>query len=174
HIQARPLRYYPASLTVMPGETVLFKVTNDATTFHEFVLGDQKAQTDYQKVMDGMGTAPMAMPDRSNILNLNAGVTKQLAWTFPNASNLTVLYGSHEPGDYSGGLQGTITVTPNAATTPTSMADTSTSMGTGGTSTTMGGTSTTMGGTPTTMGDMTSTTMNMGSMPMGTTTTVKP
>lgn len=153
HITAA-LTYDPVALSVMPGETVTFKATNDTSGIHEFVLGDQKTQDDYEHLMSTMGNAPMTMPDRSNILDIPAGATKQLTWTFPSVTGAMVFYASHQPGDQAKGLKGVITV--------------------GGARSSAGGsTSTTMGAmTSTSMGGMTSTTMSMNDMPgMGTTTT---
>lgn len=92
------------------GETVTFNVTNNDSTVHDFVLGDAKAQDAYEKTMAGMGTSPMnGMPDTPNTIEVKAGQSKAITWTFPNAKT-TVLCGSHQPGDYAKGLKGTITV----------------------------------------------------------------
>ncbi|HEX3539142.1 MAG TPA: hypothetical protein VHT75_01755 [Acidimicrobiales bacterium] len=159
------LAYSPAAITVLPGETVAFKLFNDATGIHEFVLGDQKVQDDYERTMAGMGTGEMKMPDRSNVLNLSAGETKELAWTFPSAIGASVLYESHEPGDVAKGLKGVIMTSRSASvgpTTPTTMGNMTSTTMSGTTNTTMGG----MGGTTSsTMGDMGG---------MGGTTTSKP
>lgn len=123
------LRYDPAALSVRPGETVVFKVTNEATAVHEFVLGDTKVQGDYQKMMAGMGSAPMTMRDQANVVDVQPGQTKQLAWTFPTSSKGSVIYGSHQPGDYAHGLKGIITVGgPPAPASPTTTGP-STTMG---------------------------------------------
>jgi uncharacterized cupredoxin-like copper-binding protein len=104
-------RYEPSSLNVTPGQTVTFKVVNDdPKVIHEFVLGDDKAQDDYEKLMEGMGTTPMKMNDKANLVNIDPGQTEELTWTFPSTKGATVIFGSHEPGDYAAGLKGTITV----------------------------------------------------------------
>ena len=173
-------RYQPATVSVAPGEKVVFKVSNHAKGIHQFVLGDSTVQANYEKLMMSMGSSPMSMPDQSNVLSLRPGQTKQLAWTAPSTGGVTVIYGSHEPGDYANGLKGLITVTGGTGSSTTmgnmgGMTSTTTMGNMGGmTSTTtmgnMGGmTSTTtmgtMGTTSTTMGGMTSTTMgNMGGM----------
>ncbi|MDQ6782580.1 MAG: hypothetical protein M3063_03860 [Actinomycetota bacterium] len=97
-------------LSPLRGETVVFKVSNDTTGIHEFVLGNSKVQGDYQKSMTSMGPSPMLMGDQPNIVDMQPGDTKQLAWTFPSTGKATVIYGSHEPGDYSHGLKGLVTV----------------------------------------------------------------
>jgi len=100
--------YSPATITVKPGETVTFKAINDDTMLHEFTLGDQKAQDAHEKEMAPMSMDMMKMADTSNRVDLDGGQTKQLTWTFPSTKGATVLYGSHVPGDYAGGLKGTM------------------------------------------------------------------
>jgi uncharacterized cupredoxin-like copper-binding protein len=110
-VHIRPTRQYePAAITVKPGETVTFRVMNDDKTIHEFLLGDKKAQDAYEKEMKGMGTTPMKMADTANLRNIDPGQAEEITWAFPSKKGATVLYGSHEPGDYAGGLRGTITV----------------------------------------------------------------
>ncbi len=110
NLQILPASYNPSAVSVKPGETVLFKVANTTAGIHDFVLGDQKAQDDYEGLMKSMGNAPMMMPGRPNIMDMGPGQTGQLAWTFPATKGATVIYGSHEPGDYARGLKGLITV----------------------------------------------------------------
>jgi uncharacterized cupredoxin-like copper-binding protein len=109
HISSGP-RYEPASISVKAGETVTFKVTNDDTVLHQFVLGNEKTQTDYEKTMRDMGNDPMTMADKPNLVDLPAGQSKQLTWTFPSKSGTKVIFGSHQAGDYAAGLKGTVTV----------------------------------------------------------------
>lgn len=103
-------QYQPASITVAPGEVVTFKVTNAATGLHEFMVGDSKAHDDHEKEMAAMSMEHMKMADKPHYVDLDPGQTKQLTWKFPDKAGATVIYGSHVPGDYTGGLRGTITV----------------------------------------------------------------
>jgi len=103
-------QYQPAAITVAPGEVVTFKVTNAARELHEFMLGDDKAHDEHEKEMAGMSMGSMKMADKPNYVDLDPGQTKQLTWKFPDKAGATVIYGSHVPGDYTGGLKGTITV----------------------------------------------------------------
>lgn len=104
-------QYQPASLTVAPGEVVTFKVTNASSDLHEFMVGDSDAHDKHEKDMSAMGMGSMKVADRPNLIDLDPGQTKQLTWKFPEKGGATVIYGSHVPGDYAGGLRGTITVT---------------------------------------------------------------
>lgn len=109
HIAGGP-RYDPSSMSVAAGETVTFKVVNDDSALHEFVLGNDKTQTDYEKTMRDMGNDRMTMADKDNLVELNGGQSKQLTWTFPTKKGTKVIFGSHQDGDYAAGLKGTITV----------------------------------------------------------------
>ncbi len=103
------LKYQPASISVKVGETITFQVVNDGKAQHDFVLGDAKTQDDHQASMAGMQAgSQMLMPDASNAVHIPPAQTKSITWTFTTAGS--TLYGSHEPGDYAGGMKGTITV----------------------------------------------------------------
>ncbi len=104
-------QYQPSSITVAPGEVVTFRVTNAANELHEFMVGDSKAHDEHEKEMAGMSMEHMKMADKPHYVDLDPGQTKQLTWKFPEKEGATVIYGSHVPGDYTGGLRGTITVT---------------------------------------------------------------
>lgn len=103
-------QYQPAAMTVAPGEVVTFKVTNAASDLHEFMLGDDEAHNEHEKEMSEMSMGSMKMADKPNYVDLDPGQTKELTWKFPDKAGTTVIYGSHVPGDYTGGLKGTITV----------------------------------------------------------------
>ena len=103
-------KYEPAAITVKSGETVTFRVTNQDTGLHEFVLGDEKVQDDHDKEMGEMSMDNMRMADRPNRVSMDGGQSASLTWTFPSKKGAAVIYGSHVPGDYKGGLKGTITV----------------------------------------------------------------
>lgn len=103
-------QYVPPSLTVARGEVVTFKVTNSSSDLHEFMLGDAKVHNAHEKEMSAMSMGSMKVADKPNLIDLDPGQTKQLTWKFPDKKGATVIYGSHVPGDYSGGLKGVITV----------------------------------------------------------------
>lgn len=109
------LKYDPAAITVSPGETVTFKVTNMASDLHEFVLGDSTLQDDFESEMRTMASGAHVMPDTSNTVDVAPGETKELTWHFLTTAGATVIYGSHEPGDYTGGLRGVITVSTSSS-----------------------------------------------------------
>lgn len=101
-------RFEPATIAVKAGETITFKVVNQADVFHEFMLGDEEMHAARDKMMMDMGSEPMRMDDEANSVTLAGGETKELTWTFDKAG--TVLYGCHQPGHYDAGMKGTVTV----------------------------------------------------------------
>jgi len=100
------MTFQPSHITVSRGETVAFVVTNSGQAVHEFTLGDAAMQqahaTEMAQMGDGMAHAG------ANTLTLQPGETKQLTWRFGDPGTLE--YGCHEPGHYSAGMRGQITV----------------------------------------------------------------
>ncbi len=99
------LRFEPAELSVQAGETVRFEVTNDGQIVHEFLIGDEAAQDEFEMQMsDGS-----AMPHATDAgVSVEPGGTETFEYTFGEAGQL--LAGCHEPGHYAGGMVATITV----------------------------------------------------------------
>ena len=52
----------------------------------------------------------MKMADHPDYVDLDPGQTKVLTWKFPGEAGATVVFGSHVPGDFAGGLKGMVTV----------------------------------------------------------------
>jgi uncharacterized cupredoxin-like copper-binding protein len=98
------LRFEPADLTVAPGETVTFRLTNDGALVHDFTLGDQAIQDEDAEMSEMGGMAH----DEPNVTTVPAGETVELTWIF--AEEGTVLVGCHQPGHYGAGMTGRITV----------------------------------------------------------------
>jgi uncharacterized cupredoxin-like copper-binding protein len=99
------LIFEPADITVAPGETVTFRLSNDGALVHDFTLGDQATQDEHEaemSEMDGMAH------DEPNVATIPAGETVELTWTFGDEG--TVLVGCHQPGHYAAGMTGRITV----------------------------------------------------------------
>lgn len=99
------LIFEPADITVAPGETVTFRLSNDGAVVHDFTLGDQATQDQHEAEMSEMNG--MAH-DEPNVTTIPAGETVELTWTFGNEG--TVLVGCHQPGHYAAGMTGQITV----------------------------------------------------------------
>lgn len=102
-VSAAARAFDPPTITVKPGETVVFEVTNEGGEPHEFVLGDAAYQEKHAEAMSqGMHH------DDGNVLTLAPGDTKALAWTFGLEGE--VIYGCHVAGHYEAGMFGEIEV----------------------------------------------------------------
>lgn len=97
------LRFEPEAFTIASGETVRFEVTNDGESDHEFLIGDEAAQAEFEEAMQ----AGMQHETDAGV-SLDAGQTESFEYTFDEAGDL--LAGCHEPGHYDGGMVATITV----------------------------------------------------------------
>ena len=99
------LRFDPAAFTFRAGETVRFDVANAGGTVHEFLIGDEAAQAEYEAEMaGGHGEAH----DSAAGVSVDPGETESFEYTFADAGELVA--GCHEPGHYGGGMRATITV----------------------------------------------------------------
>ena len=106
--QLETRKFDPPLVEAKAGETITFRITNTATSLHEFFLGDKKAQEAHEQEMAAMGDAEMKMSDTETRLFLEPGETKELTWTFP--AKAEVPFGCHMPGHFKGGMQGSIKV----------------------------------------------------------------
>lgn len=99
------LRFEPAEFTFQAGETVRFEVTNAGQIVHEFLIGDEAAQDEFEMEMsEGDGMAH----DTDAGVSVEPGESETFEYTFAEAGEL--LAGCHEPGHYDGGMKATITV----------------------------------------------------------------
>jgi uncharacterized cupredoxin-like copper-binding protein len=99
------LRFEPAEFTVQAGETVRFEITNAGQIVHEFLIGDEAAQDEFETEMsecDGMAH------DTDAGVSVEPGETETFEYTFAEVGAL--LAGCHEPGHYDGGMVAVITV----------------------------------------------------------------
>ena len=101
-------KFDPPMVQAKAGETITFRITNTATSLHEFFLADKKAQEAHEMEMAAMGDAEMKMSDTEARLFLEPGETKEITWNFP--AKAEVPFGCHMPGHFQGGMQGVVTV----------------------------------------------------------------
>ena len=116
------MRYKPQSLTVKPGETIRFVVTNAGKIRHEFVIATAEEQREHDAMMRKM---PNMVHHDPNALTLAPGDTKTLSWQFGQPG--TVQFACHVPGHYQAGMIGKVTVgtagTPSEAQMKMNMDD---------------------------------------------------
>jgi uncharacterized cupredoxin-like copper-binding protein len=99
------LRFDPDDITVTPGETIRFVVTNAGDTVHEFLIGDAAEQAEFEEEMAGGGMDH----GTSSGVSVDPGQTEAFEYTF-DETEAELLAGCHEPGHYDGGMVATITV----------------------------------------------------------------
>ena len=99
------LVFEPAELSVMPGETVTFRLINEGQLVHDFTLGDEEAQDEHEAEMAEMSGMTHEEP---NVVTIPAGGIAELTWRF--GEDGTVLIGCHQPGHYDAGMTGRITI----------------------------------------------------------------
>jgi uncharacterized cupredoxin-like copper-binding protein len=99
------LRFEPDTITVAPGETVRFEVTNTGESVHEFLIGDEAAQAEFADEMSG---GEMDHGTASGV-SVDPGQTETFDYTFGNTDEV-ILAGCHEPGHYDAGMVATINV----------------------------------------------------------------
>lgn len=99
-------RFEPAQFTVAPGETVRFELTNVGELVHEFLIGDEAAQAEFEEQM----SAGEIDHETDAGVSVEPGQTETFDYTFPDAEG-ELLAGCHEPGHYDGGMVATISVT---------------------------------------------------------------
>jgi uncharacterized cupredoxin-like copper-binding protein len=97
------LRFEPDAMTVAPGETIRFVVRNTGETVHEFLIGDEAAQAEFEEEMAGDGMDH----ETSAGVSVDPGQTEEFEYTFDD-NHGDVLAGCHEPGHYDGGMVATI------------------------------------------------------------------
>lgn len=120
--------FEPERISVRPGETVRFVVSNTGEVLHEFNIGTAAMHAAHQKEMEAMAAQgiitdtgidhtkmhgghmgadgkPM-MHDDPNAVLLPPGGTGEIVWTFPNATDLE--FACNLPGHSDAGMTGKI------------------------------------------------------------------
>ena len=100
------LTFEPNEITVAPGETVRFVVTNAGEAVHEFLIGDDAAQAEFEAEMAGEEEMDH---DTSSGVSVDPGHTETFEYTFGDTDEV-LLAGCHEPGHFDGGMVATIQV----------------------------------------------------------------
>lgn len=106
-ILADEFTFTPATVTVTQGETVTFRVVNTGVVAHDLTLGDSHMQDEHEAEMAEMA-GDAAMHDEPNAFVLAVGETNEMTWQMTQEGE--ILYGCHQPGHYTAGMVGTITI----------------------------------------------------------------
>lgn len=110
-ISATEFAFSPASVSITPGETVEFVVTNDGSIDHEFLVTNQAdidehiAEGHAEHEEEGMeGMEEMEMHE----VELGVGETKSLVVTFPATAGELTRFACLIPGHYEAGMAGDV------------------------------------------------------------------
>lgn len=99
------MRFTPDHIQVKAGETLRFVVTNSGNIRHEMVLGaDADLDQHYQMMMKD----PTMRHEEPNAISLDAGKSGEIIWQFPTTGRVS--FGCLEPGHYSAGMKGAVSV----------------------------------------------------------------
>lgn len=119
--------FEPETISVTAGETVLFRIVNAGSLVHEFNIGTPAAHVAHMPEMQMMVDHGVLLPDRidhgmadamtesmghdmhHNIPNsvlLEPGQSAEIAWAFPQASDVTIEFACTVPGHYDAGMVG--------------------------------------------------------------------
>lgn len=99
------MRFTPAQVQIKASETVRFNVRNSGRIRHEMVLGtDADLQAHYAMMMKDPGMRH----EEANAISLEGGKSGQIVWKFDRAG--TVSFGCLEPGHYTAGMKGAVSV----------------------------------------------------------------
>jgi uncharacterized cupredoxin-like copper-binding protein len=98
-----PVKYNPAVISVPAGKPVILRFVNKSTIEHEALIGDAKAQDAHEKEMQAMAGMAMDHSGVPGFVDVKAGKSKDLTWTFPKAG--VTFIGCHKPAHYKGGMK---------------------------------------------------------------------
>lgn len=124
--------FEPESISVAPGETLRFTLSNQGNLLHQFTIGTPEMHTAQQAEMammvehgmisetaidehamhmdhSGMGMGEMTH-DAPNTVLLEPGDTAEISWTFPQGGTLE--FACNLPGRYDVGMVGSIEINP--------------------------------------------------------------
>lgn len=115
-IEAAGMSFLPGEVTVRPGETIRFVVTNTTDVEHEFAVDTPSHHAAHREEMremmqGGMSMAEM-MHDDPNVVSLPPGATKELVVTIEHPSEVTMA--CNLPGHFESGMRGDFVATEPA------------------------------------------------------------
>jgi uncharacterized cupredoxin-like copper-binding protein len=102
------MRFSPAELTAMQGETIRFVVRNDGKVMHELVLGTLQ---ELQQHAEWMRRFPGMEHEEPYMVHLAPGQSGEVIWQFTEPGEFH--FGCLVPGHFEAGMKGRIRVVAN-------------------------------------------------------------
>lgn len=99
------MRFSPASIDAVQGETIRFVVKNSGKLKHELVLGTAKELVEHAEVMKKFPEMEHAEP---NMVTLAPGQTGEVIWRFTRTGQID--FACLQPGHYDAGMKGFVKV----------------------------------------------------------------
>jgi len=104
--------FEPKAIKIRGGESIKFEVVNQGSGPHEFLLGNEQRQQEFEQGMQngshnmpGMGgMGPSGAPG----VQLKGGESGSFVFVAPKSGPL--LFGCHQPGHYKSGMRGILTI----------------------------------------------------------------
>lgn len=120
---ARDYSFQPATLDLVPGETILLHVVNGGLAIHEAIVGDSAVQDAWEVAEAAAADPPPGPTPRVSVppevaglrIVVASGQRVDVVWTVPTATTALIV-GCHIPGHWAQGMQ--IPVRWVAATSP--------------------------------------------------------
>ena len=100
------MRFRHEPLNFKGGETIKFIVTNKGAIAHEFSIGTKGEHMKHGKMM--MNNPAMHHGPGGNVLSINPGETKELIWTFEDATQIEAA--CNIPGHYEAGMHSSVKI----------------------------------------------------------------
>lgn len=114
---AKDYSFVPATLDLIPGETILLHVINGGLEIHEAIIGDESVQSAWERAEAAVAGAPpgptpvvSVPPDVSGLrIVVRSGERVDVTWTVPSSDPgrgpPLFIVGCHIPGHWERGMQ---------------------------------------------------------------------
>jgi uncharacterized cupredoxin-like copper-binding protein len=106
-------KYDPAKVEVTEGETIKFVVVNQGQNEHEFLIGDEQTQQEYEESMDDANHGEHGM-DVTGV-SVEPGAQESFEFVVPKPAG-KLLYGCHVTGHYRSGMRGELVYSTASST----------------------------------------------------------
>lgn len=99
------MRFSPAAIHAVVGETIRFRLTNEGRALHEMVIG---TLTDLHAHAATMQKGPGMQHDAPYMAHVKPGASAEIVWTFNRPGEFT--YACLVPGHFEAGMSGKVVV----------------------------------------------------------------
>jgi len=109
---AKDYEFVPATLDLVPGETILLHVINGGLEIHEAIIGDDAVQDAWERAEAAVAGAPPGPTPLVNVpadvaglrIVVRSGERVDVVWTVPAGDAARLVVGCHIPGHWERGM----------------------------------------------------------------------